>query len=108
MSKTIRLDDIVYLHLEVFRGKRETFSQVVERLLQVIARLEDISPLIYPGESHSIPSAAEIQDRYRRGVSRENPYREVKSRLATCPGGEDASHRLIQKVGEVHDDNRKL
>lgn len=33
MSHTIKLEDQVYEKLERFRGKRETFSQAVERLL---------------------------------------------------------------------------
>ena len=31
MSKTIKLEDQVYNRLEELRGKRETFSQAVER-----------------------------------------------------------------------------
>lgn len=33
MSKSIKLENKVYYKLEEFRGKRETFSQAVERLL---------------------------------------------------------------------------
>ncbi len=33
MSHTIKLEDRIYDKLERFRGKRETFSQAVERLL---------------------------------------------------------------------------
>lgn len=33
MSKTIKLEDKVYDELEIFRDKRETFSEAVEGLL---------------------------------------------------------------------------
>jgi len=35
MSKTIRLEDNVYTALDSMRGKRETFSDAVARLLEV-------------------------------------------------------------------------
>lgn len=33
MSKTIKLEDQVYEKLDTLRGKRETFSQIVGRLI---------------------------------------------------------------------------
>lgn len=45
MIKTIKLEEPTYEKLERFRGKRETFSQAVERLLRIndaISQLEDI------------------------------------------------------------------
>jgi len=45
MSKTVKLDDATYDKLERFRGKRETFSEAVERLLNIrdaLGKLEDI------------------------------------------------------------------
>lgn len=47
MSKTIKVDESVYYDLEKLRGKRETFSSVVARLLRVIERVQDMAPLIY-------------------------------------------------------------
>ncbi len=35
MSKTIKLEDQTYAALETFRGKRETFSGAVDRLLVI-------------------------------------------------------------------------
>lgn len=35
MSKTIKLEEQVYSKLEEFRDKRETFSEAVERLLEL-------------------------------------------------------------------------
>ena len=51
MGKTIRLDDQTYERLEELRVKRETYSQVVERLLTIAGMLEHMSPLLYPGET---------------------------------------------------------
>jgi len=45
MSKTIKLEDETYNKLEGFRDKRETFSGVVARLLEIhemIGQLEDV------------------------------------------------------------------
>ena len=46
MSHTIKLEDQVYDQLEVFRNKRETFSEAVERLLQVPGRLREIASIL--------------------------------------------------------------
>lgn len=35
MSKTIKVDDGVYIALEAIREKRETFSKVIERLIRI-------------------------------------------------------------------------
>ena len=47
MSKTIKLEDQVYDRLEQLREKRETFSQVVARLLYLIYKVQDLAPFIY-------------------------------------------------------------
>lgn len=46
MSKTIKLDDRVYSLLEELRDKRETFSQAVEKLLFIRARLDRLLGVI--------------------------------------------------------------
>ena len=48
MSKTIRVDDQVYNELEELRGKRETFSQVIERLLAIVRPLRQASEILGP------------------------------------------------------------
>ena len=35
MTKTIKLDDVVYQQLDQFRGKHETFGGAVKRLLDI-------------------------------------------------------------------------
>jgi len=40
MSKTVKLEDKVYHQLDQLRGKRETFSEVVLKLLAVKAGLD--------------------------------------------------------------------
>ncbi|GAH83510.1 unnamed protein product [marine sediment metagenome] len=42
MSKGIKLEDQVYYQLEEIRGKRETFSHVVERLLAVMVKANEL------------------------------------------------------------------
>ena len=49
MSKTIRLDDGVYIALDAIREKRETFSEVVERIIRVYATIKDVSDALGPG-----------------------------------------------------------
>ena len=48
MSKTIRIEDGVYIALEGIREKRETFSQVVERLIKVYATMKEVSDSLGP------------------------------------------------------------
>lgn len=48
MSHSIKVSDGVYITLEAIRGKRETFSQVVERLIRVYASLKDVSETLGP------------------------------------------------------------
>ena len=49
MSKTIRLEDQVYLRLDSIRGKRETFSETVERIIRVYVTIKDVSDTLGPG-----------------------------------------------------------
>jgi predicted CopG family antitoxin len=46
MSKTIKLEDSVYLRLEGFRGKRETFSQAVDRLLKMLSKVGELRDVL--------------------------------------------------------------
>ena len=46
MSHTIKLEDRVYHQLEQFRGKRETFSQAVERLLGAKEKANELSDIL--------------------------------------------------------------
>ena len=48
MTKLIRLTEEVYNELEEFRGKRETFSQAVERLLSIIRPIKEASGILGP------------------------------------------------------------
>ncbi len=43
MSKTIKVTDEVYQELEGFLELRETFSQVIERVLRVFKTIRDVS-----------------------------------------------------------------
>jgi len=49
MSKTIKLEDEVYLELDELRVKHETFSQAVERLLQLPRRIAQLGYIIEGG-----------------------------------------------------------
>ena len=46
MSHTIKLEDQVYTKLERFRGKRETFSQAVERLLAAGEKVNELIDIL--------------------------------------------------------------
>jgi len=48
MSKTIRLEDRVYLALDAIREKRETFSEAVERIMKVFTTIRDVSDTLGP------------------------------------------------------------
>ena len=48
MAKTIWLTDGVYITLDAIREKRETFSEVVERLLKLYITMRDVSDTLGP------------------------------------------------------------
>jgi len=48
MSKLVRVSDGVYIALEAIREKRETFSEVVERLIKVYVTLKGVSDTLGP------------------------------------------------------------
>lgn len=52
MSHTIKLEDQVYNKLEKFRGKRETFSQAVERLLRAGEKVNELTDIL--GGQHTL------------------------------------------------------
>lgn len=45
-AKTIWLRDETYNRLEQFRDKRETFSEAVERLLELPRRIRDLANIL--------------------------------------------------------------
>ncbi len=49
MSKTIRVEEDVYRQLEELRDWKETFSQVIGRLLKVYTVIEKVSDTLGPG-----------------------------------------------------------
>jgi len=48
MSKTIKVEDKVYHRLDELREKRETFSEVIQRLLDLHVMLTDVSKVLGP------------------------------------------------------------
>ena len=48
MSKAIKLDDQVYERLDRLRGKRETFSEVVARLLEIVEVVHKSAEILGP------------------------------------------------------------
>lgn len=46
MSKNIQLQDEVYTRLESFRGKRETFSEAVDRLLTMLSKVGELRDML--------------------------------------------------------------
>ena len=59
MSKQIKLSDPTYLRLESVREKRETFSQVVDRLLEVYLQIKNIKDTL--GPSHYLMERPPIE-----------------------------------------------
>jgi len=49
MSKVIKVSDEVYNQLDGLKSRRETFSEVVERLLKVYDTIWDVSEALGPG-----------------------------------------------------------
>ena len=63
MSKTIKLDDQVYQKLDELREKRETFSEVVQRLLDLHLMLTDVTKALGPGHYlHDVKAYRENQE----------------------------------------------
>ena len=48
MSRTVRLNDGVYIALDTIREKRETFSEAVERIIRVYVTIKDVSDTLGP------------------------------------------------------------
>lgn len=46
MSRTIRLEDSVYTALEAIRGKRETFSEAVGRLIALLLKVGELKDVV--------------------------------------------------------------
>lgn len=46
MTKTIKLKDEVYTKLETFRGKRETFSESIDRLLTMLDKVGELRNIL--------------------------------------------------------------
>jgi hypothetical protein len=78
MSKQIRVSDPTYLRLETVREKRETFSQVIDRLLEVYLQIKNIKDTL--GPSHYL---------------RERPILDARSTLTI--GADGQIHELPKK-----------
>ena len=46
MPRNIQLSDEVYTRLESFRGKRETFSEAVDRLLSLLGKVGELRMIL--------------------------------------------------------------
>jgi len=62
MSHTIRLEAPVYDRLEQFRGKKETFSQAVNRLLDIRDGIASLTSVIEGMESYAKFRAKKLQE----------------------------------------------
>ena len=63
MRKQISLDIAVYEQLDTLRGKRESFSQLVERLVKVYKTLFEVAEVL--GPAHYLaerPKNKEVKD----------------------------------------------
>lgn len=48
MSKTIKVSDEVFSDLQELQGPRETYSHVIERLVQIVKELRGVSTILGP------------------------------------------------------------
>ena len=46
MSKTVRLEDVVYTRLDTFQQKHETKSQAIARLLDMLDKVGDLRSIL--------------------------------------------------------------
>lgn len=53
MHHSIKLEDEIYKKLDNFRGKKETYSQAVERLLNIEGQLDKIIVIIEDQIKHT-------------------------------------------------------
>ncbi len=61
MPKTIKLEDPIYHALDEVRGKRETFSQAVEHLLQTRRNVEELLGKLGPIRPDPRPPAEDTE-----------------------------------------------
>ncbi len=66
MSKQIRVSDPTYLRLESVREKRETFSMVIDRLLEVYLQIKNIKDTL--GPSHYLMERPILDARSRQTI----------------------------------------
>ncbi|MFH0913866.1 MAG: hypothetical protein V1849_01075 [Chloroflexota bacterium] len=70
MSHTVRLEDEVYLRLEATRAKRETFSQAVSKLLDLLTSIGELMNTIEGQRAYT-----EHQKRELKSIKTEEPPR---------------------------------
>ena len=69
MTKTIKLDEPVYDRLEKFRGKRETFSGAVDRLMTIVNVLATLSTTIEGTMQYAEWNKKRLEDEKAENVS---------------------------------------
>lgn len=77
MTKQIRLEEHVYLTLEGFRNKKETYSEAVERLLQLPTRIKQLGDIIEGAKSYEENRRARAADQARDLGAGVSPSEEV-------------------------------
>ena len=63
MTKSIKLEDQVYDRLEAFRDKKETFSQAVERLLELPRRITELANIMEGKITHQEDRIARLEEK---------------------------------------------
>ncbi|MBA7607947.1 hypothetical protein ES703_15117 [subsurface metagenome] len=59
MSKLVRVSDEVYDKLDAIREKRETFSEAVERIIEVYTKMQEVSDTL--GPAHFLKERSEAR-----------------------------------------------
>jgi len=72
MSKTIKLEDQVYGKLDEFRGKHETYSQAVERLLELLSKVGELRSILEGQVNYAQFKATKLEELKEKVTSRDS------------------------------------
>jgi predicted CopG family antitoxin len=72
MSKTIKLEDQVYDKLDEFRGKHETYSQAVERLLALLSKVGELKSILEGQLNYAQFKATKLEELKEKVATRDS------------------------------------
>lgn len=66
---SIKIDDETYKKLDEYRGKRETFSQAINRLLLLLSKVGELRSILEGGETFEQWQEEQLAKRLRRAAA---------------------------------------